>query len=94
MYSVCFLEEILDRVRFPYNYYPNALDELVTFVRLINDGAEDTRKSTPYATLLAFKHTDVPYRRKHIDYIIELEHNWENQAELCLSQSVLNLLEE
>lgn len=88
------LESRLTSASIPYNYYPNALDELVTFVRLINDGAEDTRKSTLYASLLAFKYTEVPNRRKHVDYMIELEHNWENQVELCLTQSVLNLLEE
>lgn len=88
------LESRLTGASIPYNFYPKDLDMLITFVRLIDDGTEEIRKSTPYATFLAHKHIEIPNRRKHVEYMIELEHNWENQVELCLTQSVLNLLEE
>lgn len=89
-----YLDNQLTAASFPFNYYPKVLDEHVTFVRLINDGTDVICKSTPYAFFLAHKHIELPQRGEHSDYMIKLEHSWENQVELCLKQSVLNLLED
>lgn len=88
------LERRLTDASIPYNFYPINLDMFVTFVRLINNGAEVIRNSTSYGSFISHKHMEIPNRRKHVEYMIELEHNWENQVELCLKQSILNLLEE
>ena len=86
----CFLEEILDRVRFPYNYYPKRLDENFILFRLLEEKA-DYGNCVHYAKYLEHK---IFNKYPYLDSVLQMENNWENQVKLCLEHRVLRILEE
>lgn len=86
----CLLEEILDQVRFPYNYYPKNLDENFILFRL-KEGKEDCGNCVCYAKYLTHKmFNKYPY----LDSVLQMENNWDNQVKLCLEHRVFRMLEE
>lgn len=86
----CLLEETLDRVRFPYNYYPKNLDENFVIFRL-KEGEADYGHCVCYARYLENK---VFNKHPHLDSILIMENNWDNQVKLCLEHRVVRMLEE
>lgn len=83
------LEEILDRVRFPYNYYPNNLGNNFVINRLKKYGA-DYGKYYSYATFLEHKLFN---KYPSLDQMLLMENNWDNQIKLCLEHRVVRMLE-
>lgn len=85
----CFLEEILDRVRFPYNYFPRSLDENFVLFRL-REGKADYGNCVCYARYLEHKLFN---KFSYLNSVLHMENNWDNQVKLCLEHRVLRMLE-
>lgn len=83
------IEEVLDRARFPYNYYPRGLDENFVMFRL-REGKADYGTCACYATFLEHK-----IFKKHtcLGLDLTMENNWDNQVRLCLEHRVFRILE-